>query len=390
MKISVTSLIPILTFLIQKTESRNQGCSLLILVDDSMMSLVQNDETRLKQKLDKYMKELNDIYQTTIRKDPPNNNLYFFIKHVTHLKNFIPACKNKQIILDSVTKVGRGSDYCLVHFLMSRDIECIEGLGNLNGVCKRHSNTAWTNVHIEDDEKTVNTIAHEIGHNFGSEHDGQNSSAYSGCNRPETKGIMGGLMTRTFSTCSLSAMHHRLQQVYRDEEEESRCLTLAPEDTRVTRSYGMDSRDLSSFSTPCPLEADSDCDPELPDPPEAPEPPEPECGDKEVRAVQVYSGYNRFCYRCLSQVRSVTAASAGRSARTRAATPPPSPRRTWPPTARPCPAPGDDNDDDDDNNDNDDDDNDDEYNDDDNDDDNDDNDDDSYYENNDIDDVPNN
>jgi len=282
MKISVTSLIPILTFLIQKTESRNQGCSLLILVDDSMMSLVQNDETRLKQKLDKYMKELNDIYQTTILKDPPNNNLYFFIKHVTHLKNFIPACKNKQIILDSVTKVGRGSDYCLVHFLMSRDIECIEGLGNLNGVCKRHSNTAWTNVHIEDDEKTVNTIAHEIGHNFGSEHDGQNSSAYSGCNSPETKGIMGGLMTRTFSTCSLSAMHHRLQQVYRDEEKEARCLTLAPGDTGVTSSYEMDSRDLSSFSTPCPLEPDSDCDPEQPDPPEAPEPPEPECGDKEV------------------------------------------------------------------------------------------------------------
>ena len=352
MKISVTSLIPILTFLIQKTESRNQGCSLLILVDDSMMSLVQNDETRLKQKLDKYINELNDIYQTTILKDPPNNNLYFFIKHVTHLKNFIPACKNKQIILDSVTKVGRGSDYCLVHFLMSRDIECIEGLGNLNGVCKRHSNTAWTNVHIQDDEKTVNTIAHEIGHNFGSEHDGQNSSAYSGCNSPETKGIMGGLMTRTFSTCSLSAMHHRLQQVYRDEEEEARCLTLAPEDTGVTSSYEMDSRDLSSFSTPCPLEPDSDCDPELPDPPEAPEPPEPECGDKEVTAVHVYSVYNRLCSRCRSQARSVTAAPAGRSARTRAATPPPSPRRTWPPTARPCLALGDDNDDDDDDDDN--------------------------------------
>ena len=66
MKISVTSLIPIITFLIQKTESRNQGCSLLILVDDSLMSLVQNDESRLRLKLDKYVMELNDIYQTTI------------------------------------------------------------------------------------------------------------------------------------------------------------------------------------------------------------------------------------------------------------------------------------------------------------------------------------
>ena len=183
MKISVTSLIPFLAFLIQKTEGRNQGCSILILVDDSLMSLVNNDENILKQKLDKYIEEINDIYQKTILAYPPNNNLYFYIKHVTHLKNFIPACKNKQSILDAVTKVGRGAEYCLVHFLMSRDIECIEGLGNLNGVCKRSSNTAWTNVHIDDDEKTVNTIAHEIGHNFGSEHDGGNSSTYSGCNR---------------------------------------------------------------------------------------------------------------------------------------------------------------------------------------------------------------
>ena len=190
-----------------------------------------------------------------------------------------------QVILDSVTRVGRGADYCLVHFLMSRDIECIEGLGNLNGVCKRSSNTAWTNVHIDDDEKTVNTIAHEIGHNFGSEHDGGNSSTYSGCSSPETKGIMGGLMTRNFSTCSLSAMHHRLQQVYRNEEEEEggRCLTLAEDsDPRVTR-YEVDSRDLGDFSTPCPREPDSECDEEQPDPPDIPDPPEPECGDREVR-----------------------------------------------------------------------------------------------------------
>ena len=48
-------------------------------------------------------------------------------------------------------------------------------------------------------------------------------------------------------------------------------------------------------------------------------------------------------------------AGAGRNARIRAATPPPSPRRTWPPTALPCPAPGnnDDDDDSDGNNDND-------------------------------------
>ena len=49
-----------------------------------------------------------------------------------------------QVILDTVTKVGGTADYCLGHLLLARDIGCVEGLGNLNGVCKRHSNTAWT------------------------------------------------------------------------------------------------------------------------------------------------------------------------------------------------------------------------------------------------------
>ena len=125
--------------------------------------------------------------------------------------------------------MGDTRNYCLVHLLLHRDIGCVEGLGNLNGVCKGNSNLAWSKVHPDDDDQTINTIAHEVGHNFGSEHDGGNSSTYRGCNTPETKGIMGGLQTNKFSTCSLSAMHARLQQVLKAEEEKSHCLTRGEE-----------------------------------------------------------------------------------------------------------------------------------------------------------------
>ena len=74
----------------------------------------------------------------------------------------------------------RTSDYCLAHLLLYRDVGCVLGLGNLNGICKKATNTAWSKVVIDNDDETVNTIAHEVGHNFGSEHDGGDSQTYSG------------------------------------------------------------------------------------------------------------------------------------------------------------------------------------------------------------------
>ena len=72
----------------------------------------------------------------------------------------------------------------------------------------------------------VNTLAHEIGHNFGADHDGADSIQYRwrllfleyfeephyrSCTGDNVGIMAGGSIKKNFSTCSLSAMHAKLQ-----------------------------------------------------------------------------------------------------------------------------------------------------------------------------------
>jgi len=214
------SLIPIivLTCLSGSVNSRNQACELLVLVDDSLLEVFDGKHEVIKKKVLLYVEKLNEIYQNTILADPPHDNIYFQLKELRRLKNFLPGCRNKQVLLNQVSKL-RTSNFCLAHLLTHRDIGCVQGLANLGGLCKRFGNTAWSKVEPDDDDGTVNTIAHEVGHNFGSKHDGGNETTYKGCGKPEKQGIMAGKRTGNFSTCSLSAMHARLQMVLKEEKE---------------------------------------------------------------------------------------------------------------------------------------------------------------------------
>ena len=58
---------------------------------------MNNDEAKLRGKVDEYIKQLNAIYKDTILKSPPNDELYFYVKDLIILENFIPSCNNKGV-----------------------------------------------------------------------------------------------------------------------------------------------------------------------------------------------------------------------------------------------------------------------------------------------------
>lgn len=261
-------------------EARTEACKVLVVVDQTVYGPYFNSsKTVMVQTVGRYINGLNNIYVNTILKHPPYEEIYFQLGEVRVVDNFMVGCENKGVILSEFTKIANSADFCLAHLLTYRDFGCVIGLATIGGLCRNYGNTGWTKMD-PDESYVINTMAHEIGHNFGSDHDGQDHIQYRSCNGSR-EGIMSGGRHQNFSTCSLSAMHARLQEILGAEEKDEggdSCF-----DTKPKPEASVTSEDLSSHQAACPTLPPDDCQ-GRPDPPEIPEPPpEPECGDLEVQ-----------------------------------------------------------------------------------------------------------
>jgi len=259
---------------------RNQACGILVAIDMDTVYPEKPPPTKsIVSTVQQYISSLNQIYESSILKNPPNQQMYLRLQEMWLLRGFMPGCRNESIVLNNFGQMDT-SPFCLAHLITHRSFGCVIGLATVGGLCKKSGNTAFTvtQFNLSDKNRTINTMAHEVGHNFGSGHDGTNSTAYSACKSGEY--IMGG-GHNGFSTCSLQAMQHRIHEIINSPDHFNDCFTNVDKNSSpqiTVRTIDVPDKHVDCARVPQP--SDDICGDNHVDPPEPPTPPpDPVCGN---------------------------------------------------------------------------------------------------------------
>ena len=123
---------------------RSEACDMLIAIDEPLYVTYHKDLQKLTQMVKLYVKQLNEIYHSTVLMDR-YNDLYFRLKEIRILFDFCTECNHtQQVFLEEFTKMDT-SRFCLAHIFTFRDFPAgIQGLAYKGTVCSSSHNTGFT------------------------------------------------------------------------------------------------------------------------------------------------------------------------------------------------------------------------------------------------------
>ena len=197
-------------------QRRSEACDMLIAIDEPLYVTYNRDLTNLTDMAQLYVKQLNEIYHSTVLMEK-YNNIYFRIKEIRILYDFCTECNHtQQVFLEEFTKMDT-SDFCLAHIFTFRDFPAgIQGLAYKGTVCSASHNTGFTtflNHQVQSSASdSVMTFAHEIGHNMGAEHD-EDAGCTSAFIMSESGSSKRSHFDQEFSPCSITAIHDQIDHI---------------------------------------------------------------------------------------------------------------------------------------------------------------------------------
>jgi len=195
----------------------NQACEMLIAIDEPLYRSQGQDLAKIKQLAKDHVNEINKIYHKTFFKGN-FGHLYFRIKEVRVLFDFCQDCnQTHEVFLQEFTRLDT-SDFCLAHLFTFRDFPGgLQGLAWKGTLCREDFNTGFTTLLNHEVSSSLQqsgmTFSHEVGHNFGSDHDEDEP----GCPSDyimSSQGSKGSFVK--FSHCSLKNMTMKLNNVLDD------------------------------------------------------------------------------------------------------------------------------------------------------------------------------
>jgi len=199
------------------SSSRNKACELLVAVDEPLFAQRQRSIENVTRLVASLVDGLNTIYARTFFVGR-FASYYFRVKNIHVLHDFCGECnQTQQGFLQRFTTYADTEEYCLAVIFTHRDFPSgVQGLAWRNTVCESRFNTGFItflNHQQEANEKDmVMTLAHEIGHNFGAQHDEDTQCAPQGNNFIMAESGSNDKDLQ-FSPCSLHDMNTRMEEV---------------------------------------------------------------------------------------------------------------------------------------------------------------------------------